>query len=141
MNASLQLEHFNPDGLKHIPQELLMLPQAITWVAGSPDPKTGKFDKFPRGKDGSGKAWPKPEQWLGNLHDAVKRAQDRGHSGPGIVLPAKVDDLHVVAFDWDGVDFKDTARMDEIMTDWDSLGQPYLETSPSGKHSFYLLPP
>lgn len=133
MNASLQLEHFNPDGLKHIPQELLMLPQAITWVAGSPDPKTGKFDKFPRGKDGSGKAWPKPKQWLGNLHDAVKLAQDRGHSGPGIVLPAKVDDLHVVAFDWDGVDFKDTARMDEIMTDWDSLGQPYLETSPSGK--------
>lgn len=133
MNASLQLEHFNPDGLKHIPQELLMLPQAITWVAGVADPVTGKFDKFPKGKDGTGKAWPKPAQWVGNLNDAVRQAEERGHAGPGIVLPAKIDGLHLAAFDWDGVDFNDTDRMDEIMQDWETLGRPYMEVSPSGK--------
>lgn len=110
-----------------------MLPQAITWVAGIPDPKTGKFDKFPKGKDGSGKAWPKQEQWVGNLIDAAKRAQDRVHSGPGIVLPAKINGMYLAALDWDGVDFNDTVRMNEIIHDWDSLGRPYLEVSPSGK--------
>jgi len=133
MNSQQEIKHFNPDGLEHIPQELLMLPQAITWIAGVADPVTGKFDKFPKGKDGTGKAWPKPEQWVGNLNDAARRAQDRGHSGPGIVLPAKIDGLHLAALDWDGVDLNDTDRMDEIMHDWNSLGQPYMETSPSGK--------
>lgn len=133
MSAPQQLKHFNLAGLALIPEKLLLLPQAITWVAGVADPVTGKFDKFPRGKDGSGKAWPKPEQWVGNLNDAARRAQDRGHSGPGIVLPAKIDGMHLAAFDWDGVDFNDSERMSEIMTDWESLGQPYMETSPSGK--------
>jgi len=110
-----------------------MLPQAITWVAGNPDSVTGKFAKFPIGKDGSAKAWPKPEQWVGNLIDAAKRAKERGHSGPGIVLPAKIDGKYLVALDWDGVDFNDTVRMNEIIHDWDSLGRPYLEVSPSGK--------
>ena len=133
MSAPQQLKHFNIAGLALIPEKLLLLPQAITWVAGVADPVTGKFDKFPKGKDGTGKAWPKPAQWVGNLNDAVRRAQDRGHSGPGIVLPAKIDGLHLAALDWDGVDLNDTDRMDEIMHDWDSLGQPYMETSPSGK--------
>ena len=56
MNSQQEIKHFNPDGLEHIPQELLMLPQAITWIAGVADPVTGKFDKFPKGKDGTGKA-------------------------------------------------------------------------------------
>lgn len=133
MNYLQEIKHFNPMGLGHIPEPLLMLQQAITWVAGNPDPVTGKFDKLPKGKDGTGKAWPKPEQWVGNLNDAARRAQDRGHSGPGIVLPAKVDGMHLAAFDWDGVDFNDSERMSEIMTDWKALGQPYLEVSPSGK--------
>jgi hypothetical protein len=133
MNSQQEIKHFNPMGLEHIPKNLLKLRQAITWVAGKTDPKTGKFDKFPKGKDGSGKAWPKPEQWVGNLNDAARRAQDRGHSGPGIVLPAKIDGLHLAALDWDGVDLNDTDRMDEIMRDWNALGQPYMETSPSGK--------
>jgi hypothetical protein len=65
MSAPQQLKHFNLAGLALIPEKLLLLPQTITWVAGVADPVTGKFDKFPKGKDGSGKAWPKPEQWLG----------------------------------------------------------------------------
>ena len=133
MSAPQQLKHFNLAGLALIPEKLLLMPQAITWVAGVTDQLTGKFDKFPKGKDGSGKAWPKPEQWLGNLKDGIKRAQERGHSGPGIVLPAKIDGLHLVAFDWDGVDFEDPQRISEIMQDWDAMGKPYMEVSPSGK--------
>ena len=133
MSALQQLKHFNLAGLALIPEKLLLLPQAITWVAGVADPVTGKFDKFPKGKDGTGKAWPKPEQWLGNLNDAVRQAEERGHAGPGVVLPAKIDGLHLAAFDWDGVNFNDTDRMDEIMHDWDALGRPYMEVSPSGR--------
>ena len=133
MSAPQQLKHFNIAGLALIPEKLLLLPQAITWVAGVADPVTGKFDKFPKGKDGTGKAWPKPAQWVGNLNDAVRQAEERGHAGPGIVLPAKIDGLHLAAFDWDGVDFNDTDRMDEIMHDWNALGRPYMEVSPSGK--------
>ena len=133
MSAPQQLKHFNIAGLALIPEKLLLLPQAITWVAGVADPVTGKFDKFPKGKDGTGKAWPKPAQWVGNLNDAVRQAEKRGHAGPGIVLPAKIDGLHLAAFDWDGVDFNDTDRMDEIMHDWNALGRPYMEVSPSGK--------
>ena len=133
MSSPKQLKHFNLAGLALIPEKLLLLPQAITWVAGVADSVTGKFDKFPKGKDGTGKAWPKSEQWLGNLKDGIKRAQERGHSGPGVVLPAKIDGLHLAAFDWDGVDFEDHQRMSEIMQDWEALGQPYMEVSPSGR--------
>ena len=69
MSAPQQLKHFSLAGLALIPEKLLLLPQAITWVAGVADPVTGKFDKFPKGKDGTWKAWPKSEQWLGNLKD------------------------------------------------------------------------
>ena len=133
MNSQQEIKHFNPIGLEHIPKNLLKLRQAITWVAGKTDPKTGKFGKFPKGKDGSGQGWPKPGQWVGNLLDAIESAEVQGHSGPGLVLPAVIDELHLVAFDWDGVDFNDTERMDEIIKDWDELGKPYMEVSPSGK--------
>jgi hypothetical protein len=133
MNASLQLKHFNPEGLEHIPKELLLLPQAITWQAGKLDLNTGKFSKFPKGKDGTGNNWPKSNQWVGNLIDAIELALKNGHSGPGVVLPAQINGKHLVAFDWDGVDFKDPDRMNEIMQDWKELGEPYMEVSPSGK--------
>ena len=133
MNAQPNLKYFNPAGLICIPEKLRLLPQAITWQAGPTDPATGKFNKYPKGKDGTGKRWPTPEQWVGNLADAVKRADDKGHSGPGLVLPAVIDGLHLVAFDWDGVDFNDAERMNEITQDWIALGKPYVEVSPSGK--------
>jgi primase-polymerase (primpol)-like protein len=133
MNASPQLKHFNTAGLQHIPSELLLLPQAITWQAGKLDPNTGKFSKFPKGKDGTGTNWPNSNQWVGNLSDAIALALIRGHSGPGVVLPAQIDGKHLVAFDWDGVDFTDADRMNEILQDWEELDKPYMEISPSGK--------
>jgi len=133
MSATQELNYFNQEGLEHIPQKLLQLPQAITWQAGNVDPKTGKFDKLPKGKDGTGRGWPKAEQWLGDLSVAIKLAQEKKLSGVGIVLPAVVDGMHVVAFDWDGVDFNSIERMEEIMQDWEAIGKPYMEISPSGK--------
>ena len=133
MNAQPNLKNFNPVGLNRIPEKLRLLPQAITWQAGPIDAATGKFNKFPKGKDGTGTKWPKSAQWVGTLDDAVKRAQDMRHSGPGLVLPAVIDGLHLVAFDWDGVDFNDAERMNEIEQDWMELGMPYTEVSPSGR--------
>lgn len=133
MSKLTTLKHFNADGVAHIPLELQKLPQTVTWQAGRVDPKTGKFYKYPKGRDGTGKGWPKPEQWVGTLHDAIELAQKRNHSGVGLVLPATINSLYLVAFDWDGVDFKDSRRMEEILNDWDVLGQPYMEISPSGK--------
>lgn len=133
MKPIQNLKHFNLDGLHHIPSKLLELQQAITWQAGKLDNTTGKFSKYPKGKDGTGNSWPKPEQWVGNLKDAIELKNARGHSGVGIVLPAKIDRLHLVVFDYDDVDFNDHQRMLEITNDWFALGQPYMEISPSGK--------
>ena len=67
MNAQLNLKHCNPDGLTNIPMPLKTLRHWVTWKAGPPDPNTGKFTKYPIGKDGTGKGWPNPEQWVGVL--------------------------------------------------------------------------
>lgn len=133
MKPTQNLKHFNLDGLKHIPQKLQELPQAITWQAGKLDVETGKFQKYPKGSDGTGASWPKPSQWVGNLNSAIRLAQHRGHDGPGLVLPATIDNMHLVALDWDGVDFNDKNRMEDIHRDWIALGCPYVEVSPSGK--------
>jgi hypothetical protein len=133
MSAPAELKHFNLAALGQIPEKLRMLPQAITWVAGAANPETGKFDKLPKGKDGSGRVWQKSHQWFETIEDAIKRAQEVSHSGPGLVLPAVIDGLHLAAFDWDGVNFDDPERMAEIMQDWAALGSPYMEISPSGR--------
>jgi len=133
MKALKQLKHFNPAGLKQIPQKLVHLPQFITWRDGDIDLVTGKFIKYPKGKNGTGKDWPKPAQWIGDLQTAVEVAVEKGHSGVGIVLQAKIDGMQLVAFDWDGVDFNDDERMKEITQDWEAIGKPYMEISPSGK--------
>jgi hypothetical protein len=133
MIAPLQLMHCNPDGLINIPMPLQNLPQTVTWQAGPIDPETGKFTKYPKGKDGTGKGWQKPAQWIGTLNVAIDISNARGHSGVGIVLPAMIGDMHLVVFDYDDVDFNDYLRMSEINRDWCDLGQPYMEVSPSGK--------
>jgi hypothetical protein len=133
MSTAINLSHFKAEGVAHIPVELQTLPQTVTWRVGKVDPKTGKFSKFPVGKNGLGDCWPEPHQWTGHLQDAMALAQKRNHSGVGLVLPAKINSLHLVAFDWDGVDFNDARRMGEIHKDWEALGQPYMEISPSGK--------
>jgi len=133
MNAQLNLNHCNPDGLAKIPMPLQTLTQTVTWQAGPIDPDTGKFAKYPKGKDGTGNGWPKPEQWVGNLTEAIELARARGHSGVGIVLPAIIDGFHLASFDWDGVDFDDVERIEEIERDRHALGNPYTEISPSGK--------
>lgn len=133
MTEPYQLKYFNQAGLAQIPEQLRTLPQAITWVAGPVNPDTGKFNKYPKGKDGNGDKWPKPQQWIGTFEEALHQAQVKGHSGPGLVLPALIDGCHLVALDWDGVDLEDTERMGEIMQVWEDLGRPYMETSPSGK--------
>ena len=140
MNAQLNLKHCNPDGLSNIPMKLQTLQQGITWQAGELDAATGKFNKYPKGKDGTGNGWPMSKQWVGNIEQAFKLAQARCDSGVGIVLPATIDGLHLAIFDLDGVDFEDAARMGEIERDWVALGKPYMEISPSGKGlRFFVL--
>jgi hypothetical protein len=133
MNVLEKLKYCNPDGLAKIPMQLQTLTQTVTWQAGPIDPDTGKFAKYPKGKDGTGNGWPKPEQWVGNLKEAIELAKARGHSGVGVVLPAMIDGFHLASFDWDGVDFDDVERIEEIEHDWQALGNPYMEISPSGK--------
>ena len=133
MSPQTKLSHFKHAGLSAIPQAIQDLPQAVTWDAGPPDLDTGKFSKYPKGLNNTGKAWNTAAQWFTNLHQAIQRAEELGRSGVGIVLPARVDGLHLVAFDWDGLDFNDDERMTEIRQDWESLGKPYMEVSPSGK--------
>ncbi len=116
------------------PQLLQSLPQWLTWVAG-PSKPDGKFDKLPKGRDGSGRDWQKKSQWM-SFAEAQETARSRGHAGIGIVLPAETPGAgYVVALDFDGVDLSatDTARLKEIWALHEALGRPYLEVSPSGK--------
>jgi primase-polymerase (primpol)-like protein len=90
-----------------VPAGLAAIPSWITWVAGPLKPD-GKFDKLPRGRDGSGGRWQMPDQWMG-FTEALDAAHSRGHSGVGLVLPAQTPDgQYVVALDYDGVDLPDS---------------------------------
>lgn len=117
-----------------IPTLLQELPQWIGWSAGPMQPD-GKFDKYPKGRDGTGDRWQTPAQWM-TFKDALVFAEQRGLSGVGLVLPAKtLEGLQLVALDYDGVDLTDSesARVQEIMRHHKNLGSPYVEASPSGK--------
>lgn len=117
-----------------VPTLLQELPQWIGWSAGPMQPD-GKFDKYPKGRDGTGDRWQTPAQWM-TFEDALVFAKQRGLSGVGLVLPAKTPNgLQLVALDYDGVDLtgSESARVQEIMRHHENLGSPYVEVSPSGK--------
>lgn len=128
------LKYMHADSAELVPVELQEIPQWITWIAGEPD-ENGKFDKYPKGRNGAGDAWQKPHQWS-TFKDAIDTAKKRGHSGVGIVLPAQLTDgSHLVALDYDSVDlYKEGSnpRLKEIFNEQKALGEPYMEVSPSG---------
>ena len=127
--------YLHADISNRLPSELKNCHQWITWNAGKTKPN-GKFDKFPVGKDGTGKEWQKPHQWS-TFAEALSAASSNNHSGIGIVLPAKLADGSVlVALDFDDVDIGKTAdnpRLDEIQKTFTDLDEPYAEESPSRK--------
>lgn len=131
MTSIANLPYLALDRLNEIPEQLRESPQWIAWASGPVDPVTGKFSKFPKAADGTGRSWQKPEQWM-KFADAVEMATRRGLAGVGIVLPAQISGHHVVVFDHDYLDFNDQQRMRAITDLWEELGQPYSETSPSG---------
>ena len=123
------------DAEKCIPAALQEIDQWIVWKAGPLKPD-GKFDKFPKGRDGTGKAWQKPEQWM-SFQQAQHTASKWNCSGIGFVLPAITSNaLHVVALDFDDVNLSteiNNPRLDEIREIHQELGEPFVESSPSGK--------
>ena len=127
--------HLHKDIASRLPLDLINCHQWITWIAGQPD-STGKFEKFPIGKDGTGSAWQKQHQWF-SFEDAIANAQKNHRSGVGVVLPAKLSDgNYLVALDFDGVDIssqESNPRYDEIQQTYEDLNQPYAEESPSRK--------
>lgn len=128
------LGYMYPNILGVVPSSLQEVHQWITWRAGKPD-GNGRFDKIPFGKDGTGAAWQQAGQWM-PLNDAIHAARGRGHSGVGLVLPAQTaDGMHLVALDFDGVDLydDDSPRILAIKEIHKRLGEPYIESSPSGR--------
>jgi len=131
----MPMKYLHKDVVNRLPLELKNCPQWITWNAGKSD-SDGKFDKFPIGKDGTGKAWQKPHQWS-TFEEAIEEAKKNNRSGVGIVLPAKLSDgRFLVALDFDNVDISkqpNNPRFDEIQQTYEDLNQPYAEESPSKK--------
>ena len=129
------LEYMHANIGEVVPAELQEILQWITWEAGEPD-EDGKFNKFPKGRDGTGDEWQKSHQWF-SFEDAIDTAKKRRHAGVGIVLPAQLKDgSHLVALDYDSVelDIKGfNPRLAEILAQQKALGMPYMEVSPSGK--------
>lgn len=128
------LAHVAPTFLTTLPEELQEIHQWITWQTG-PTRENGKFDKLPRGRDGTGAGWQKRDQWMTHT-EALRGAHARGHSGVGLVLPAQTEcGKYVVALDFDDVDLTDrgSARVKEIGLLHNDLGKPYIEISPSGR--------
>jgi P4 family phage/plasmid primase-like protien len=128
------LPHAVPEIEASVPETLRTIPHWITWVRGA-QKTDGKFEKLPKGQDGTGNGWQHPDQWM-PFKDALAIAQRRGHAGVGFVLPAQTEDgLYVVALDFDGVDLQDpnSARLQEIQDIHHRLGSPYVEVSPSGR--------
>lgn len=139
MNESLPhfatLRYLHSDAESVIPTDLLSLSQWITWKAG-PKKEGGKFDKHPKGKDGTGSAWQKSGQWS-SFATARAFAKQHGLSGLGVVLPAQFSDgSYLVVMDYDGVDLENTEnnpRLEEIRAAHEKFNSPYIERSPSGK--------
>jgi putative DNA primase/helicase len=139
MNESLQhfatLRYLHSDAESVIPTDLLSLSQWITWQAG-PKKKDGKFDKHPKGNDGTGFDWQKSSQWS-SFATASAFAKRRGLSGVGVVLPAQFPDgSYLVVMDYDGVDLQNAEnnpRLEEIRAAHEKFNSPYIERSPSGK--------
>jgi hypothetical protein len=129
----MQQVYLNVDGLDKFPQVLKDIPQWIVWRVGKQKPD-GKFDKLPKGKDGTGQAWQVPAQWM-SYDEALTRAQHDGYAGIGFVLPAQTaDGSSVVALDFDGVYPEEgSPRLSELKPVWCDVGKPYCEVSPSGK--------
>ena len=129
------LIHAHPEIERNVPNDLKAIKQWITWRAG-PAQANGKFDKIPMGRDGTGGQWQKPHQWM-SFDEALASARRHKHAGVGIVLPALLaDGSHLIALDYDTVDLQQqtgNARLDEIKTMHERLGEPYVEASPSGK--------
>ena len=129
------LIHAHPEIEQNVPNDLKAIKQWITWRAGSIQ-AGGKFDKIPMGRDGTGGQWQKPHQWM-SFDEALASARRHKHAGVGIVLPALLaDGSHLIALDYDTVDLQQqtgNARLDEIKTTHERLGEPYVEASPSGK--------
>jgi hypothetical protein len=128
-------KYLNPNINETIPQELKELSQWITWDAGEPD-QDGKFDKYPKGRDGTGSAWQQPHQWS-TYEEAKAAAKNDYRSGIGLVLPVVLPDgSNLVALDYDGVDISNpnnNPRFEEMLQTYDQLGRPYTEVSPSKK--------
>ncbi len=129
------LIHAHPEIEQNVPNDLKAIKQWITWRAGSIQ-AGGKFDKIPMGRDGTGVQWQKPHQWM-SFDEALASARRHKHAGVGVVLPALLaDGSHLIALDYDTVDLQQqtgNARLDEIKTTHERLGEPYVEASPSGK--------
>jgi putative DNA primase/helicase len=129
------LRYLHPDAASVLPPELRAVHQWVGWKAGSLK-QNGKFDKYPKGRDGSGLAWQQPVQWA-SFAVATSQAKQRGLSGVGVVLPAPLSDGgYLVAMDFDDVDLETTLnnpRLDEIRAIHERLNNPYIERSPSGR--------
>lgn len=129
------LRFLHSDAASVLPSELQAIPQWVGWKAGALKP-TGKFDKLPIGRDGTGSAWQKPAQWS-TFAVAMSQSKQRGLSGVGVVLPAQFPDgTYLVVMDYDDVDLGRTAnnpRLEEIRVAHERLGSPYIERSPSGR--------
>lgn len=128
--------HYDMVGISsQVPLPLQEIPNWITWRVGATD-ENGKFKKIPYGKDGTGNAWQKPEQWM-SLAEALNAVKLHKYSGVGIVLPAKFQDgTHLVALDFDDVDLNDhpgNLHLQDIKKLHSKLESPYIEESPSRK--------
>jgi primase-polymerase (primpol)-like protein len=138
MNSKSRLT-FRPQHLasgpdKIIPTELQAIVQWILWRVGPAKPDGG-FTKLPIGKDGTGRQWQRPQQWM-DFEAATKKAQCGPCAGIGLVLPAVTPNgLHLVALDFDDVNLASemhNPRLDEIRQIHKAFGEPYVEESPSG---------
>lgn len=127
--------HLNKEFRDQIPSDLQCINQWITWQAGEPD-SAGKFDKRPKGKDGTGRQWQQPHQWM-TFTEASNACMNGGFSGVGLVLPAVLSgERHLVALDFDSVpldESQENKRLVEIRELHRHLGSPYAEVSPSGR--------
>lgn len=126
--------HISLDIQTTIPEVLRSLQCWITWIAGATD-QSGKFEKLPKGRNGTGIGWQRNSEQLMGFNEALQTVEARGHSGIGLVLPVQMDGLYLVAFDFDGVDLQapNSPRVLEIQEIHKQLGEPYIEASPSGK--------
>ena len=121
---------------ENIPQELKALKRWSVWMPVRAKGNPNKINKVPSQKNGSPCDWTNPE-FLMSFDEAYKALEDNTKFG-GVQFSIYDSDDYI-GFDYDQCTDQDGNILSKVLEDFEKLGCPYAEFSPSAKGIRFFL--